>query len=284
MAKAKTEKTATDTKVAVVPKGGALALPNYGDQMVGAGWDNAGTGDFQIPFLNQLQALSPQCTEGEDAYNANAKPGMFMNSVTQELYDGSVHLLVALTKHSFVEWKPQDSGGGFVGEHALDSDVIKKAKETAKDPIDLRSAAGNELVETFQLFCLIIDGPNATEIKDQVVISCSKTKIKRYKQTMTRLRTFKGSSRIPLFAHRLVMTATNEKNAAGKPYKNIQINPAIENDVAKSLLPSDSPLLELANGLREALLSGTAKANFDSAKAGAAQTNGKDEAADEVFA
>jgi len=274
----------TETAVAVKPPAGAL-VPSYGEQFEGAGWENTDKGDFQIPFLNQLQALSPQCEDGGERQVEGAKPGMFFNSVTLDLYDGPVHLLIALTKHSFVEWRPQDSGGGFVAEHDVLSDVVAKAKEVAgstENPRDLKTPAGNELVETYQVFALLLDSPDATEFKDQVVISFSKTKIKRYKQIMTRLRTFKGSNRIPLFAHRLTMTSTNEKNAAGKPFKNVQLTPAVGGDVGQSLLAADSPLLELANGLREAIVGGVAKANFDSAAA-PTSGGGKDEEADEVF-
>lgn len=268
------------TAVAKKATNTAVALPDYGANLAGAGWDNTDSGDFQIPFLNQLQALSPQCEDGGDRYIEGAKPGMFFNSVTQELYTGGVRLLIALTKHSYVEWKPQDQGGGFVGEYAIDSDIVREAKERAANPIELTTEAGNELVETYQVFALILDDEG--EVKDQVVISFSKTKIKRYKQIMTRLRTFKGSQRIPLFAHQLVMTSTNEKNAAGQPYKNVQLAPAVDNDVAASLLPGDSPLLEVANALREAILDGAARANFDSA-AGEARASATDEEADAVF-
>lgn len=275
MVKSTTKKDA----VATTPKGGALAIPTYGKEIQHAGWDGASTADYQIPFLNQLQALSPQCTEGEPAYRVDAKPGMLINSVTGDLYPGDVELVFALTKHSYVEWKDQASGGGFVAEHAIDSDVVKKAKAAAKDQLNLKSEAGNDIVETFNAYALIVEDGQA---KDQVVVSFNRTKIKRYKQIMTRLRTFKGSDRIPLFAHRLVMSATNEKNAANQPYKNVQVNPAVNNDIAASLLPGDSPILEVANALREAIMGGTARANFDSAKTGAA-TRGDDKGADEVF-
>lgn len=286
MAKPKTDTKAAEPSKAVAtrPTNTAVALPNYGAQFAGAGWDNTDRSDFQIPFLNQLQALSPQCTDGDERQVEGAKPGMFFNSVTKELIDGDVHLLIALTKHSYVEWRPQDSGGGFVGEHDVLSDVVTKAKEAAKSPLELKTPAGNDLVETYHVFGLLLDSPDATEFKDQVVISFSKTKIKRYKQIMTRLRTFKGSQNIPLFAHRLTMSATNEKNPSGKPYKNVQLVPSIDGDVAASLLPGDSPLLELANGLREAIMTGAAKANFDSAQnAGAGSGGGADEEADSVF-
>jgi hypothetical protein len=285
MAQAKTTKKteAEPTKALATKTPGGAIVPSYGKQFEGAGWENAGKQDFQIPFLNQLQALSPQCVKGQPEYRNDAEPGMFLNSVTQELYPGEVYLLPALTKHSYVEWKPQSAGGGFVAEHATDSEVVQQAKAEAKSPMELKSKAGNELTETFQVYALILESADAMEVKDQVVISFSRTKIKRYKQILTRLRTFKGSASIPLFAHRLVMGVTDEKNAANQPYKNVTLSPAVNNDVAASLLQADSPLLDIADGFRQAIVGGTARADFSSAKAGVATGTGSDEAADEVF-
>lgn len=292
MADPKTEKAPkkgakTETAVAVVqPNAGAIVIPNYGDDIAGAGWDNTNKDDFQIPFLNQLQALSPQCEEGGERQVEGAKPGMFFNSVSEKLYTGDLYLLIALTKHCFVEWRPQDSGGGFVAEHDVISEVVAKAKEVAAktdNARDLKTPAGNDLVETYHVYALLLESPDATEFIDQVVISFTKTKIKRYKQIMTRLRTFKNSQRIPLFAHRLLMSVTNEQNAAKKSYKNVQLVPAIGGDVGQSLLAADSPLLELANSLREGIVGGAVKVNFDSAAAPASGGGGDDTEADAVF-
>jgi hypothetical protein len=284
MAKANTTKKDEPSKALTTrPTNTAVALPNYGEQFAGKGWENTDRSDFQIPFLNQLQAMSPQCTDGDERQVEGAKPGMFFNSVTRELIDGDVFLLFALTKHCYVEWRPEDSGGGFVGEHDVMSDVVKKAKEAAKNPLELKTQDGNELVETYHVFALVLDSAEANEVKDQVVISFTKTKIKRYKSIMTRLRTLKGSDRIPLFAHRIKMSSTTETNPAGKKYKNVDLTPAIDGDVVASLLPGDSPILELADGLREAIMSGAAKANFDSAQTERASGGGKDEEADSVF-
>lgn len=267
--------TTKKSTAVTAPNTGAI-VPSYGEGFQGAGWENTDSGDFQIPFLNLLQSNSPQVVEGTVE---GAVPGMFFNSVTQELIKSPVSFVVALTKHSFVEWRPDN--GGFVAEHAIDSDVVAQAKQRAENPLELKTPAGNDLVETYQMYAIVIDDQD--EMKDQVVISFSRTKIKRYKQIMTRLRTFKNSNRIPLFAHRLAMSSTNEKNAAGQSYKNVQLVPAVDNDVAASLLPADSPLLEVANALREAVLEGAAKANYDSATSEGSGGRGQSEEADAVF-
>lgn len=265
---------------AVANKNGTdLVVHNYGENS-GAGWENTDQNDFQIPFLNQLQSLSPQCEEGGDRGVDGARPGMFFNSVTEQLIDGDVHFVIALTQHTYVEWMPESSGGGFAGEHAINSSVISKAKASTDNQLELKTSEGNDLVETYKVYALVMDDADSDSYSDQVVISFSKTKIKRYKQIMTRLRTMKGSQNIPLFAHKLVMASTSEKNAGGKAYKNVSINPAIGNDVASSLIDpggAQSGIMETANTLREAIGTGAAKADFTSTEASAKPGTESDE-------
>jgi len=274
MATAK-KKPVSETAVAVRTSGGEIINYDYGTN-AGAGWDNTSQDDFSIPFLNQLQALSPEVQAGEDTEIEGAKVGMFINSVTRTLYTDVVFVPVQ-TEHVFVEWVPQTEGGGFVGVHQLDSDVVAEARNRATDR-KLTTPAGNDLVETFYVYALILPAPGAEEASEMVVMAFSKTKIKRYKAIMTRLRTLKGSANIPLFAHQIRMTATGEKNAAGQPYKNVELNPAVEGDVAASLLPPDSPILEGAAGFLESIASGERKADH-----GTAADDGGEKKEDEVF-
>ena len=263
----------TPTSVAVRGAGGEIVNYDYGDN-AGAGWDNTSQDDFSIPFLNQLQALSPEVQEGEDSHLAGAKIGMFVNSVTKSLYSEVIFVPVQ-TEHVYVEWVPQDQGGGFVGVHQLDSPVVAKARAEATDR-NLKVGT-NDLVETFYVYAMILAEPGAEDVSEMVVMAFSKTKIKRYKAIMTRLRTLKGSANIPLFAHQIRMSATNEKNAAGQPYRNVQLDPAVEGDVAASLLPPTSPILEGASGFLESIASGEKKADHATASSSGAATTETDE-------
>lgn len=238
------------------------ALPDYGADS-GAGWEATGTDDFQIPFLNQLQALSPEICD-QNQKTKGAEPGMFINSVSKKLYS-EVLIVPCMTKHTFIEWRPRKEGGGFVAEHSIDSDIVQDAKQNAAGDItQLRTKDGNELVDTFSIFAIQISEPNAKDHDDMVVISFTKTKAKRYREIMTRLRTCKDAKDAPLFAHQLRMTATDEVNAAKQPYKNVRLLPAIEGDVLKSMLPPDHPLLATARALQKSVVTGTAKADFQS--------------------
>tara|TARA_R110000737_G_scaffold47134_7_gene67080 strand:+ start:1948 stop:2778 length:831 start_codon:yes stop_codon:yes gene_type:complete len=276
MATAKKNQTPTsETSVAVRAAGGEIVTYDYGDN-AGAGWGNTTQDDFSIPFLNQLQALSPQVQEGEDTHVEGAKVGMFYNSVTKSLRTEVIFVPIQ-TEHVFVEWVPQDQGGGFVGVHQLDSAVVAKARAEASDR-NLK-VGNNELVETFYIYALILDEVGSEETSEMVVMSFSSTKIKRYKSIMSRLRTMKGSKNIPLFAHQIRMHPTPEKSPAGQSYKNVEMNPAVNGDVAASLLPTTSPLLEVAAGFLESISSGERTADHStSSSAGAADTK-----TDEVF-
>ena len=44
--------------------------------------------DMAMPFLQILQALSPQVTEGEDKFLEEAEKGMIFNTVSKQLYKG----------------------------------------------------------------------------------------------------------------------------------------------------------------------------------------------------
>jgi hypothetical protein len=232
----------------------------------GAGFENQTQDDYQIPFLNQLQALSPEISGGKDEKLAGAEIGMFVNSVSKKLY-GEVVLVPCMTKHTFVEWRPREQGGGFVAEHAIDSPIVAEAKAAAAGDITkLKTEKGNDLIDTFSIFAVLIDEPFAEQPDDMVVISFAKTKAKRYREIMTRLRTCKDAKNAPIFAHQLRMTSTDEVNAAKQPYKNVKLTPAVENDVLKSMLPPGNPILEAARALNESVKSGVAKANFDSAQ------------------
>lgn len=237
---------------------------DYG-QDAGSGFENQTQDDYQIPFLNQLQALSPEIGGSKDEKIAGAEVGMFINSVSKKLLP-EVILVPCMTKHTFVEWKPREQGGGFVAEHAIDSPIVAEAKAAAAGDITkLKTEQGNDLIDTFAIFAILLDEPFAKEPSDMVVISFAKTKAKRYREIMTRLRTCKEARNAPLFAHQLRMTSTDEVNPAKQPYKNVKLTPAVENDVVKSMLEPGHPILDAARALGDSVKAGAAKANFDSA-------------------
>lgn len=240
---------------------------DYGND-AGAGWENTGTDDFTIPFLAILQSNSPQLAETEAEYIEGAKVGMLMNTATQELYDGKtgLQLVPCYTQHLFVEWRNrQTDGGGFIGIHAADSKVVAEAKAASKQfgkyIVPVPDGIDHDLVETFYIYALIVDGD---ELIGPCMVSFSSTKIKAYKNIMTPLRQVKG--RPPLFAFRLDVTTVAEKNAKGSFY-NFKIVPA-NGSVVDSLLPPDHDFVLAGKEFKEQVAEGKAKIDHGGGNAG----------------
>ena len=73
----------------------------------GAGLETVRGSDLAIPFLQILQQLSPVVNEGKSDYIEGAKPGMVINSVTNQLYDtkkNPIRFIPCSFTKLFVEW------------------------------------------------------------------------------------------------------------------------------------------------------------------------------------
>lgn len=246
----------------------------------GSGFEKMGSDHFSIPFMGVLQAMSPQVADPREGGIEGARPGMIINTVTGELYDGrnGIEFIPSYTEHVVVEWVPREKGGGFVAIHQVDSEVFRRAKETATAFGKYRTPEGNDLVETFYVYGVTCHGEDPGEM---MLIAFTSTKIKIYKRFATTVGMFQTKTkdgrkvRPPLFAHRVRLTTVKEKNTKGDFY-NFSITPA-EGTVAASLLPPNDPRLEAARSFRELVMQGMARAAFDSQDAAGTSISGQDD-------
>lgn len=235
------------------------ALVNYADYE-GAGFENQTQDDLLIPFINLLQTNSPLVEEREDA-----KPGMFFNTVTEEV---STELLVvpAFTRHEFVAWVPREKGGGFAGTYAPNCEEVILAKEQAPEFNALTLPNGNELQETFTVYCVLTT--EAGDVAGMAVVPFASTKIKAYRKFMSRLRMFQPKRQDgtrftpPLFAYVARMRSVKDENQHGKFY-NVSLEAAVDNDLASSLLNADDPRFVAGADLYHMVKSGEATANYE---------------------
>lgn len=114
--------------------------------------------EVAIPFLRPLQSNSPQVTLGDAKYLTYARPGDFINTVTNRTYSGEKGVLVfpIAFQTRFTEWVPRKRGGGFVKDHGADDSVLKttvRDKDTNKDV----TVEGNEIVRSSNYYCFLLD-------------------------------------------------------------------------------------------------------------------------------
>jgi len=240
-------------------------LPDFGTD-AGVGNDIT-MDDLKIPFLTLLQALSPAVQKGGEGYVKGAEPGMILNKATEELFSAEkgIKLVLATRNRSFVEWRPDR--GGFAGEHAPLSKIVKDAQANAVERNQLFTDDGNTLEETFSLYAIHVSEDNTP--LGYVVIPFTSTKIKAWRNYFTKLDTARVGDRkltdvAPLFAMSVRLTSKNEVNKKGQPYSNYVLQPAVNGSVIESVISPDSPAYESAKALREAIEQGRAKADYDS--------------------
>lgn len=237
----------------------STAVAAYGEEFQGRGFENTTAADFSVPFLSVLQDGSPQVKENKEEYIEGAKPGMFFNTVTLELMSAPVFFIPCYTEHMYVEWKPRDSGGGFVDTHGLDSPAAKWAKANCKFG-KFKTEPGNDLVETFYVYGMILPSVDALEGKEMLVLAFTSTKISRYKKAMSLMRTVKGAP--PLFAFRLKLETSFHESDKGD-YWNIEVGPAVGEKYQDCLIaPEGDGMALLGSGdeLRGQVVSGVARA------------------------
>ena len=77
------------TEVAAQQASTALAIMSDLEQDAGAGFDGMTQEDYALPFLRLLTSTSPEVGEIDGAL-----PGMMLNSVTGEVFDGKKGIAV----------------------------------------------------------------------------------------------------------------------------------------------------------------------------------------------
>jgi len=143
---------------------GALAT-NVFEADAGAGSQNITQEDLALPFLKVLGQLSPEVNKQNAKFISGAEPGMIVNSVTKELYDGSkgINVIPVHYERQYVEWQDRgQSGNAPVAIHSADSDIVSTTTrdKSWKD----RLPNGNYLENTANHFVILMGKSPSTAL------------------------------------------------------------------------------------------------------------------------
>lgn len=213
------------TKKAAAAKGAVTKvdklLPAVGG-VPGRGFEEADVDAFSIPFIAILQKSSPQADKDDPAYVKGAAPGMFINSVTLDLFS-EIELVSCAYQRRFNRWAPRDAGGGFKGMFlpsaiaGLEANgTIKPDEEGIRLFFPMPDGSINEkkcdiLTDTRMHYCLLPEGDGKMA---QVAASFSRTQLKKSKGWMTLMQTRGGD----MFGTVYKCTTKKEENDKGSWY------------------------------------------------------------------
>ena len=171
--------------------------------------------DIAIPYINILQSNSPQLNPSKAEHVEGAQVGQFYNTVTQEV-SASLNVIPVLYQLRYVEWKPRESGGGFVESHHADSGILGKTK---RDQITFKDVlpSGNYIATTAYHYVLVQETDGSWS---QAVISMTSTQLKKSRRWNSLMLTQKvegpsGSFTPPTYAMIYKLTTVSESNDRG---------------------------------------------------------------------
>jgi len=145
-----------EAQIAKRENAGALST-NVFEGDADKGSQNITQEDLALPFLKVLGQLSPEVNKKHGKYVEGAEPGMILNTVTNESYDGSkgIEVLPVYYQRQYVEWQDRgESKGAPVAIHSASSDILSKATrdKSYKD----RLPNGNYLENTANHYVVLL--------------------------------------------------------------------------------------------------------------------------------
>ncbi len=254
------------TKGKEVAKAEDNAVAEWGDYMGdggATGLDDVDRSEMLIPYITLLQSNSEMVEED------NAKAGQFLNTAFETVSDEVLFVPCARTR-VFIERIPYDDGGGYIGTHQPGDQIVVDAIAANNDSVvglEIKGEDGktHELVETYQLYVLIIDPEDETNVT-QAVIGFSSAKIKAYRKFMMKAmgqQVVANGKRftLPMWAHVYKMTSVQEVSKRNnKKFQNVTVAFNAANAKECRLAPSDA-LFDAGSSFHELVTSGQAKAD-----------------------
>lgn len=182
----------------------------------GAGLEHVTREDIALPFIAVLQKLSPAVDEEDPRYVQGAKPGMLINTLTNELWDGSkgVMIIPVYFEKKYIEWIPRNAGGGYVAEYDSKDEAERKR----------RADGGTEIIDTHNHYILIF----GQEGWQPSILSATSKKLRAsriWNSTQGRVTILVGKEKkvAASWSRRYILTTFSEKNDKGTFY-NIKID------------------------------------------------------------
>jgi len=204
-----------ETSVAKRENAGALAT-NVFEADANAGSQNITQDDLALPFLKVLGQLSPEINKQNAKFINGAEPGMIVNSVTKELYDGKkgIEVIPVHYERHYVEWQDRgQSGNAPVAIHKADRDIVGTTTrdKSWKD----RLPNGNYLENTANHFVILMGKTPSTAL---ISMKATQLKISRKWNSMMMGIKMQGKNGLftpPTYSHIYKLKTVQQSNDKG---------------------------------------------------------------------
>ncbi len=220
------------TEIAEQTASTALAIMSDLEQDAGQGFENMNQDDYALPFLRLLTSTSPEVGDMD-----GAMPGMVLNSVTGELFDGKkgIRVVPCAYVRQYIEWAPRGQGSGApVHIYPATSDILS---QTHREPGDNKDYLdnGNYIENTANHYVMLID---ENGVPSPALITMKSTQLKKSRKWNSMMQSVKmtgknGLFTPPMYSQVYRLTTTAESNDKGKWYgwEIERLGPVESNDI-----------------------------------------------------
>ena len=204
-----------ETSIAKRENAGALAT-NLFEADANAGAQNISQEDLALPFLKVLGQLSPEINSRDAKYIKGAQPGMILNTVTGDYYDGEkgINVLPVFYKRQYIEWQDRGASmGAPVAIHEVDSDLLSKVTRDKSNKDRLPN--GNYLENTASHFVILMGDTPTTAL---ISMKATQLKISRKWNSMMMGIKMQGKSGLftpPTYSHIYNLKTVQQSNDKG---------------------------------------------------------------------
>jgi len=186
-------------------------VPAHVKEASGLGNENVGAEHLQTPRVKLLQQMNSEVDENHDAYIKGAKPGHFLNSVTNENYGTELYVINVHFKEDFVLWKKREAGGGLTGTYTSQQQALDYLAEQGL------KAEDHEIIQTQSHLLLRKDSETGELIKTPFLMDFASSKLRVSREWNTQIGQLGGDRFSALWKLSSLQTA----NRAGQKFFNL---------------------------------------------------------------
>ena len=193
---------------------GPLAT-NVFEADAGQGITNIKQEDLALPFLKVLGQLSPEVNKRDAKFVEGSQPGMIINTVTNELYDGEkgIEVLPVYYKRQYIEWQDRgESKGAPVNIYDAGDSIPQTTRDKGNKD---RLANGNYLENTASHFVVLLGKTPTTAL---ISMKATQLKISRKWNSMMMGIKMQGKNGLftpPTYSHIYKLKTVQQSNDKG---------------------------------------------------------------------
>lgn len=180
-------------------------VPAHVAASMGAGRGNENVGsEVQIPRLKLLQKMHDEVDKNHPKFVKGAEVGFFYNTLTDEVYSDTLHIISITFSSEYTVWKNREAGGGLLGSYG--------SAIAAEEAIQATGRPDDYTVNPTHRHMLVLKDAKTGELEGPVVMDFANTKL-RVSKTWNSQIGMKGGDRFAGLWTMQAVPASNDKGS-----------------------------------------------------------------------